>query len=397
MNRMINRTSNEKICCLQFKMASLLYGDSHFYDEPRLSTTNHHMQSQYSQNAKVSLSSVLSETSNVISEYVTRLKSENRELCAKLKRIRKERYVIKEQLHYLMKKFDQEGKEYEIYEIKVQRKIKALKAKLQSAKDELNTYKDEKEKFILKEEKKAEEMRNHLRGLNKELENQNESLAKRAAEKDLVIEKLHEQRLSLESQHHTVVMAKQKEIYEYETQLAMASEEIQNHRDKSKEHRHEQKRMCRDNDRLKDEVKELRDKIHTSMDALEKQKAKHQSEIAHEYVPYKQYEENLQTMRKNHESEIAALKKDHNTQVKKYTEEIKQLRKNDRMKNREIDDLNQLVENLKNEHQMANVAMLQSIKTSHTRIGELETMLHRESPEKGIKAQTIRDMEVARG
>ena len=64
---------------------------------------------------------------------------------------------------------------------------------------------------------------------------------------------------------------------------------------------------------------------------------------------------------------------------------------------REIDDLNQLIENLKKEHEIANITMLQSIKTSHTRIGELEAMLHHESPEKGIKSKTRRDMEVARG
>ena len=203
--------------------------------------------------------------------------------------------------------------------------------------------------------------------------------------------------MSLESQHHRVVMEKQKEIYERETQLAMASEEIQKYREKSKEHRHEQKRMSRDNDRFKDEVKELRDKLHVSMEALETQKAKHQSEIAHEYVPHKQYEDNLQTLRKNHESEIATLKKEYDEKMKKYMEEIKLLRKNDRMKDREIDDLNQLIENLKKEHEIANITMLQSIKTSHTRIGELEAMLHHESPEKGIKSKTRRDMEVARG
>eukprot|EP00944_MAST-04C_sp_MAST-4C-sp1_P000540 g540.t1 len=203
--------------------------------------------------------------------------------------------------------------------------------------------------------------------------------------------------MSLESQHHRVVMEKQKEIYERETQLAMASEEIQKYREKSKEHRHEQKRMSRDYDRFKDEVKELRDKLHVSMDALEKQKAKHQSEIAHEYVPQKEYDENLQILRKNYESEIATLKEDHDAKAKKQMEEIKLLKKNDRMKDREIDDLNQLIENMKKEHQMANLAMLQSIKSSHSRIGELETMLHRESPEKGIKSKTIRDMEVARG
>ena len=49
-----------------------------------------------------------------------------------------------------------------------------------------------------------------------------ELLSKRVTEKDTVIEKLHEQIMSLESQHHTVVMEKQKEIYERETQLAMA-------------------------------------------------------------------------------------------------------------------------------------------------------------------------------
>ena len=58
-----------------------------------------------------------------------------------------------------MKKFDQEGKEFEIYEIKVQRKMKALKAQLQGAKEQLNAYKDEKEKFMLKEEKKKNKCR----------------------------------------------------------------------------------------------------------------------------------------------------------------------------------------------------------------------------------------------
>ena len=38
--------------------------------------------------------------------------------------------------------------------------------------------------------------------------------------------------------------------------------------------------------------------------------------------------------------------------------------------------------------------MLHSIKHSHTRIGELEMMLHKENPEKGIKTQASRDWEV---
>ena len=92
-------------------------------------------------NKTATLASILSQTSSEINTYVTTIKKENNDLKHKIKRIRKERFKLKEQLNYLMKKFDQESKEYEIYEIKVQRKVKTLKKQLKESTDKLTEFK----------------------------------------------------------------------------------------------------------------------------------------------------------------------------------------------------------------------------------------------------------------
>ena len=215
-------------------------------------------------------------------------------------------------------------------------------------------------------------------------------MTKRISEKDSMLNRLNIQIREIEQKHHQQSMQKQQYIYEVETQLAMASDTIDKHHEKNKEHRHKEKRIIREMNDLKTEMAKLND----ANKAIEKEKTRHEQKMIREYIPQRKYELDLSELKSSYEQINETLINNHKLEMAKKMEEIKKLKRDNRLKITEIDNLNQLVENLKREHDVANNAMLHSIKHSHTRIGELEMMLHKENPEKGIKTQASRDWEV---